>query len=94
MKLVNFAVPRAELRDETVKLASKLLDKNPRVLSAAKIVYKTAETMDYWQAEEYMQAKSLALRATDPEKGREKGMQQFLEDKKFRPGLGAYNRDS
>jgi trans-feruloyl-CoA hydratase/vanillin synthase len=93
MRLVNFAVPRAQLRDETVKLARKLLNKNPNTLRAAKEVYKTARTMDYWQAEEYMAAKATALRATDPENGREKGIRQFLDEKRYRPGLGEYIRE-
>jgi trans-feruloyl-CoA hydratase/vanillin synthase len=92
MRLVTFAVPQEKLRDETVKLARKLMEKNPHVLRAAKEVYKTCRTMDYWQAEDYMAAKGTALRATDPEKGREKGLKQFLDDKTYRPGFGAYNR--
>jgi feruloyl-CoA hydratase/lyase len=93
MRLVNYAVPLANLRDETLKLAAKLLDKNPHTLRAAKEVYKTARTMDYWQAEEYMSAKAAALKATDPENGREKGMRQFLDEKRYRPGLGQYIRE-
>lgn len=92
MKLVNFAVPRAKLREETVKLAKKLMEKNPHTLRAAKEVYKLCRTMDYSQAEDYMAAKATALRATDPEKGREEGTRQFLDDKTYRPGLGAYKR--
>jgi trans-feruloyl-CoA hydratase/vanillin synthase len=48
--------------------------------------------MDYAQAEDYMGAKGVALRFTDPEKGREEGMKQFLDEKKYRPGLGNYQR--
>ncbi|MGH7833698.1 MAG: p-hydroxycinnamoyl CoA hydratase/lyase [Candidatus Binatia bacterium] len=92
IRLVTYAVPRAQLREETVKLAKKLMEKNPQVLRAAKEVFKTCRNMDYWQAEEYMGAKGTALRFTDPEKGRETGMQQFLDEKKYRPGLGAYER--
>ncbi|MBI2987453.1 MAG: p-hydroxycinnamoyl CoA hydratase/lyase [Deltaproteobacteria bacterium] len=92
MKLVNFAVPRAQLREETIKLAKKLMEKNPHALRAAKEVYKLCRTMDYSQAEDYMGAKSTALRATDPEKGREEGTKQFLDDKTYRPGFGAYGR--
>jgi feruloyl-CoA hydratase/lyase len=92
MKLVNYAVPKEKLREETVKLAKKLMEKNPQVLRAAKEVYKYCRTMDYAQAEDYMSAKGTALRLTDPEKGRETGMKQFLDEKTYRPGLGAYNR--
>ena len=92
MRLVTFAVPRASLREETVKLANKLLGKNPHALRAAKEVYKNCRTMDYWQAEDYLGAKTVALSATDPERGRDKGIKQFIDDKTYRPGLGAYNR--
>ena len=68
------------------------MEKNPAVLRAAKEVYKYCRTMDYAQAEEYMSAKGNALRLSDPEKGRETGMKQFLDEKTYRPGLGAYNR--
>ena len=92
MKLVNYAVPREKLREETVKLAKKLMTKNPQALRAAKEVYKLCRTMDYSQAEDYLAAKGVALRATDPERGREEGIKQFIDEKKYRPGLGAYNR--
>ena len=92
MRLVNFAVPRAKLREETVKLAKKLMEKNPNTLRAAKEVYKLCRTMDYSQAEDYMAAKGTALRATDTEKGREEGTKQFLDEKTYRPGFGAYQR--
>ncbi len=94
MRLVTFAVPQEKLRDETVKLARKLMEKNPSVLRTAKEVYKTCLTMDFWQAEDYMAAKGAALRANDPEKGREEGMKQFLDDKTYRPGFGAYKRNT
>ena len=92
MRLVTYSVPRAQLREETVKLAKKLLEKNPLVLRAAKEVFKTCRHFDYWQAEEYIAAKLIALRATDPEKSREKGIKQFVEDKTYRPGFESYNR--
>lgn len=94
MRLVTFAVPAERLRDETVSFAQELLARNPNVLRAAKEVFKTCRTMDYWQAYEYMTAKSSALRATDAEGGRQKGMRQFLDEKSYRPGLGAYKRDA
>ncbi len=70
------------------------MEKNPATLKAAKAVFKTARTMDYWQAEEYMTANAAALRATDPEKGRDQGIKQFLDEKRFKPGLGIYHRKS
>jgi trans-feruloyl-CoA hydratase/vanillin synthase len=93
MRLVTFAVPRERLRDATVELAKKLMRKNPAALRAAKEVFKTSRNMDYWQAEEYMAAKSIALKADDPERGQDKGIKQFVDEKKYRPGFGAYDRN-
>jgi feruloyl-CoA hydratase/lyase len=94
MNLITWAVPAERLRDETVALCRKLMTKNPHTLRAAKEVFKTCRDFDYWQAEEYMAAKAIALRATDPEKGREQGIRQFIDEKRYRPGLQAYPRDS
>ena len=94
MRLVTYAVPREKLREETVKLCQKLMEKNPAALRATKEVFKTCRNMDYTIAEEYIGAKIVALRATDPEKGRDKGIDQFVKEKKYRPGLESYDRDA
>ena len=44
-------------------------------------------------ADEYLMAKSQSARFLDAENGRQKGLQQFLDEKSFRPGLGNYKRD-
>jgi len=90
MRLVNYSVPHAQLRDETVRLARKLLEKNPAALRAAKETYKFVRTMDYTQAQDYLQAKMIALQATDPAHGRAQGIKKFVEDKAYRPGFESY----
>ncbi|MCA1647701.1 MAG: p-hydroxycinnamoyl CoA hydratase/lyase [Chloroflexi bacterium] len=92
MGLVNKAVPLAQLRAETVALAQKLMTKNPHAMRACKEAYKTVRFGNYEQAEEYLGVKSAALRATDPERGRDNGIKQFLDDKTYRPGFGEYDR--
>ena len=94
MKLVNEAVPLAKLRERTAQLAATLLGKNPTVLRAAKLAYRHVRDMSWDQAEDYLMAKSDQSRLHDPESGREKGMKQFLDDKTYKPGLGAYRRES
>ncbi len=89
--LVTKSVPREQLREETVALAQKLMSKNPATLRACKEVYKTLKSMDYEQAEEYMKAKSIALRATDPDRGYDKGIERFLDQKVYRPGFHHYS---
>ncbi len=90
MGLVKFAVPRAELRDKTRELAKKLLSKNRAAIRAIKNAYRKMGEMSLEASEDYLMAKLDQLRLTDPDKGRAQGMKQFLDDKTYRPGLGAY----
>ena len=92
MGLVNESVPKSRLRERTKKLAETLLGKNQHVLAAAKLAYKQCRDMPWDQAEEYLNAKAMQVAATDPDKGRSKGIRQFIDDKSYRPGLGAYRR--
>jgi len=92
MRLVNDAVPRAQLRAHTEKLARKLLEKNPHVLSAIKLAYRRLKDMSWDVAEDYLYAKAQETYSTDPEQGRKDGMSQFLDDKSYRPGLANYRR--
>ena len=93
MRLVNEAVPRAQLRAHTEQLARKLLQKNLHVLAAIKLAYQRVKDMSWDVSEDYLYAKGDQTIARDPEKGRSKGMKQFLDEKSFRPGLGNYRRD-
>jgi trans-feruloyl-CoA hydratase/vanillin synthase len=93
MKLVNKAVAPEELRAETRKLAMTLIGKNPFVLRQAKTACRFTRDMTWEQAGEYLMAKSDQTELRDPENGRNTGMSQFLDEKSFRPGLGAYRRD-
>lgn len=92
MGLVNEAVPRARLRERTREIAKTLLGKNPAALRTAKNAFKLSSEMTWEQAADYLGAKSDQLQFIDPERGRVQGMKQFLDDKSYRPGLGAYNR--
>ncbi len=90
--LVNESVPLAALRERTRELAKTLLGKNPTVLRQAKHALRRVEPMDWDLSEEYLAAKAEQTAAIDPEKGRTKGMKQFLDDKTIRPGLEGYRR--
>jgi trans-feruloyl-CoA hydratase/vanillin synthase len=84
---------RARLRERTTELAKVLLEKNPGVLKAAKHAYRRVLDMSWDDAEDYLAAKIDQSRFLDPTQGRERGMKQFLDDKTYKPGLGAYRRD-
>jgi trans-feruloyl-CoA hydratase/vanillin synthase len=92
VRLINKAVPRDKLREETVALAQRLLKLNPEVIKATKVAVKNVRSVPHEQAADYLQGKSQELRFLDREKGREKGMSQFLDDKSYRPGHGPYSR--
>jgi trans-feruloyl-CoA hydratase/vanillin synthase len=93
MGLVNEAVPAERLRERTTELAKTLLGKNPTVLRAAKQAVRAVQDMPWELSDDYLMAKGAQARFLDPEGGRGKGLQQFLDEKSFRPGLGGYRRD-
>jgi trans-feruloyl-CoA hydratase/vanillin synthase len=92
MGLVNESVPLAELRGRTRELAKVLLEKNPTVLHQAKVAFRNVEDMPWETALDYLSAKNEQAILIDPERGRQQGLKQFLDDKTYRPGLKAMKR--
>ncbi len=90
--LVNQAVPLTNLADHTRALARTLLGKNPTVLRAAKLSYKYIREMTWEEAAEYLTAKNDQTTMVDPERGRERGISEFLDSKTYKPGLSNYPR--
>jgi len=58
----------------------------------ARIAFKHIQTLDWEIADDYLRAKQDQSRALDVDQGRVRGMEQFLNDKSFRPGLKGYRR--
>ena len=92
MKFVNKSVPLEKLREETMILARKLEAKSPAAVKYTKEALRSVRHMTKDQALDYLDAKHDALKLNDPEKGREKALKQFLDDKVFKPGLGEFKR--
>jgi trans-feruloyl-CoA hydratase/vanillin synthase len=90
--LVNESVPLAQLRARTRALAKVLLEKNPTVLHQAKVAFRNVEDMSWDVALDYLMAKNEQGILIDPERGRQRGLEQFLDDKSYRPGLKAMKR--
>ncbi|EBA07787.1 p-hydroxycinnamoyl CoA hydratase/lyase [Sagittula stellata] len=90
--LVNESVPADKLRERTVELCKVLLEKNPTTMRQARMAYKYIREMTWEESAEYLTAKGDQTVFVDKEKGREQGLKQFLDDKTYRPGLGAYKR--
>jgi len=89
---VNFSFPKAKLKEETVKLAKKLMEKSPAAMRYTKEGIRAVRFMNEPQAADYLNAKSDALKYNDKENSRGEGMKQFLDDKTYRPGLGHFKR--
>jgi len=92
LKLVNEAVPLAQLKARVQELADVLMEKNPVVLKAAKDAYKRVKTMPWDVSDEYLYAKTEQMLFLDKSGGKTEGLKQFLDDKTYRPGLGAYKK--
>jgi len=92
MGLVNQAVPASELKTRVRSLADTLLEKNPVTLKAAKDTFKRVRLMPWDQADDYIYAKLEQMLFLDKSGGRAEGLKQFLEDKTYKPGLGAYRK--
>ena len=94
MGLVNEAVPLEQLDARVRAIADVLLQKNPVTLKAAKDTFKRVRNMPWDASDDYIYAKLEQMLLLDKSHGREAGLKQFLDDKSYRPGLGAYKRDS
>ena len=93
MNLADIAVPADKLREETIALARELMEKSPVALAFTKQALRAVVNMDVPQSYEYLMTKIQALQFMDKEKTRARGMEEFLDKKTYRPGLGAVSRD-
>ncbi|HWG76662.1 MAG TPA: p-hydroxycinnamoyl CoA hydratase/lyase [Steroidobacteraceae bacterium] len=89
--MVNEALPLAKLRERVEEVARALLQKNPVTLKAAKDAVRRVSEMTYENAEDYLIRAQEAANSFDNE-GRKEGIKQFLDDKTYKPGLGAYDK--
>jgi trans-feruloyl-CoA hydratase/vanillin synthase len=88
IRLVNYSVPAAKLKAETVKLAKKLMTKSPNAMRYTKEAIRAVRRMGVNEADDYLTVKNQACKMTDKISGRDEGMRQFLDEKSYRPGLG------
>jgi len=90
--LVTESVPLAQLEARVTDIANNLLKKNPVALKATKDAVKRVIEMTYDNAEDYLIRAQEAADSFD-KTGRIEGMRQFLDEKSYKPGLGAYDKD-
>jgi len=89
--LVNEAVPLAQLKARVTEVAEVLLQKNPVTLKATKDAIRRVREMTYDNAEDYLVRAQEAANFFDND-GRKEGIKQFIDDKTYKPGLGAYQQ--
>lgn len=87
---VNEALPLDQLQARVAAVAQVLLKKNPVALKATKDAIRRVREMTYDNAEDYLIRAQEAANSYDSE-GRKEGIKQFIDDKTYKPGLGAYD---
>ena len=90
--LVNEALPLAGLEARVTEVANVLLKKNPIALKATKDAVRRVGIMSYDDAEDYLIRVQEAANSYDNE-GRKEGIRQFIDEKSYKPGLGAYDKN-
>jgi feruloyl-CoA hydratase/lyase len=88
--LINEAVPADKLKARVTAIADVLLGKNPQALRATKWAIRRVREMTYDNAEDYLIRAQEAANYFDSD-GRKEATRQFIDDKTFKPGLGAYD---
>jgi len=91
--LVNEALPSDQLKARVEQVAKVLMEKNPVALKAAKDAIRRVGEMTYDNAEDYLVRAQEAANSFDNH-GRKEGIKQFIDEKSYKPGLGAYDKKS
>lgn len=89
--LVNESLPLADLKARVSEVAQALLAKNPVALKATKDAVRRVGVMTYDEAEDYLVRAQEAANSFDND-GRKEGIRQFIDEKSYKPGLGAYDK--
>jgi trans-feruloyl-CoA hydratase/vanillin synthase len=92
LRLVNEVVPAERLEARVTELARTLIEKNWVTLKAAKDAVRRVREMTYDNAEDYLVRAQEAANFHDPTDGRKEGIRQFIDEKSYKPGLGAYDK--
>ncbi|MEC7489222.1 MAG: p-hydroxycinnamoyl CoA hydratase/lyase [Pseudomonadota bacterium] len=86
---INYAVPRAKLRDNVMALAQEIAAKDPSALQATREVYRFSLDMEWDTAMNYSSALQAWHTTRQGNAFRKEGIGDFLE-KKYKPGLGGH----
>ena len=88
---VNEALPLEQLKVRVSEVAQVLLAKKPVALKATKDAIRRVRELTFDSAADYLIRAQEAANSYD-NTGRKEGIKQFIDDKTYRPGLGAYDK--
>ena len=91
--LVNESVPLAQLEARVTEVAKKLIEKNWVTLKATKDAIRRVLEMTFDNAEDYLVRAQEAANSMDKTEGRKEGIRQFIDEKSYKPGLRAYDKE-
>ena len=90
--LVNLAVPKASLREETMQVAKELASKDPHAMAATKQAYYLSLEMSWDAAMAYSFAKEQELVVRQGDAWKKEGIGDFLKGK-YKPGLESHKAE-
>jgi feruloyl-CoA hydratase/lyase len=90
--LVTESVPAERLEARVQEIADKLKAKDSHALRATKWAMRRVMEMTYDNAEDYLIRAQEALNDFGGKAARKEATKQFIDDKTFKPGLGAFDK--
>src|SRR5688500_18195773 len=90
--MVNESLPADKLRDRVQQVADILKKKDSQALRATKWDVRRVREMTYDNAEDYLIRAQEALNDFGGWETRKEATKQFLDEKTFKPGLGAFDK--
>ena len=90
--MVNESLPADQLRDRVQQVADVLKKKDSHALRATKWAVRRVREMTYDNAEDYLIRAQEALNQFGGLAARKEATKQFLDEKTFKPGLGAFDK--
>ena len=90
--MVNESLPADKLRERVQAVADVLKKKDTQALRATKWAVRRVREMTYGNAEEYLIRAQEALNDFGGVTARKEATRQFLDEKTFKPGLGAFDK--
>lgn len=90
--LVNESLPADELKARVTEVATKLAAKDGNAVRATKWAIRRVREMTYDNAEDYLIRAQEALNDFGGWATRKEATRQFLDEKTYKPGLGAFDK--